>query len=131
MSFSQLAWAAVAASFLAIPVLAENPSTLPASATGGDQHMMMHGMFTREERMMLFADMHKATAGMSDDQKRDYRQQERGRFMAMSDSDRAKFKSDLDARWNALSDDQKAAMTAQMQAIMAARHGDHGDHASE
>jgi|SRR5579862_5815107 len=127
MSLSRLALAAVTASFLASPALAENPSAPPASSTGGDNHMMMHGMFTREERMMLFADMHKATAGMSDDQKRDYRQQERNRFMAMSDSDRAKFKSDLDARWNALSDDQKAAMTAQMQAFMAARRGDHGN----
>src|SRR5579864_1537401 len=76
MSISRLALAAAAASFLTTPALAENPSAPPDSATAGDHHMMMHGMFMREERMMLFADMHKATAGMSDDQKRDYRQQE-------------------------------------------------------
>jgi len=61
--------------------------------------MMMRGIFTREER--IFADMLKATAGMSNDQTREYRQQQRSRFMAMSDSDRAKFKSDLDERWGA------------------------------
>jgi len=59
---------------------------------------------------------------MTDDQKKEYRQQQRSRFMAMSDSDRAKFKSDLDERWSALSVDQKAAMTARMQAFMAERH---------
>ena len=83
-------------------------------------HGMMRGMFTPEERMMLFADMSKATAGMTDDQKQAYRQQQRTRIMAMSDADRAKFKADLDARWNALPADQKTAMTAKMKAFMAA-----------
>ena len=71
---------------------------------------------------MLFADMDKATAGMTDDQKKDYRHQQRARIMSMSDDDRLKLKADLDARWDALPADQKAAMTAKMQAFMAARH---------
>jgi len=126
MSLSRLTLSAVAASFVATAALAEGTSTPPASTSGGDHHMM-RGMFTREERMMLFADMFKATAGMTDDQKKEYRQQQRNRFIAMSDSDRAKFKSDLDQRWNDLSVDQKAAMTARMQAFLAARHGNSGE----
>jgi len=125
MSLSRLTLSAVAGLFAVTGALANDTSAPPASATGGDHHMM-RGMFTREERMMLFADMFKATAGMTDDQKREYREQQRSRFMAMSDSDRAKFKSDLDERWSALSVDQKAAMTARMQAFMAERHS--GEH---
>jgi hypothetical protein len=121
MALSRLTLAALAISLFAFPALGDDTST-PTSSSGGDHHMMMRGMFTREERMMLFADMRKATAGMSDDQKRDYRQQQRSRFRAMTDSDRAKFKADLDARWNSLPEDQKAAMMAKMQALMAARH---------
>jgi hypothetical protein len=60
---------------------------------------------------------------MSDDQKKEYRQQERSRIMAMSDADRAKFKADLNARWNALTAEQKADMTAKIEAFRAARHG--------
>jgi hypothetical protein len=125
MSLSRLTLLAVAASFVATAALAEDTSTPPASTLGGDHHMM-RGMFTREERMMLFADMFKATAGMTDDQKKEYRQRQRSRIMAMSDSDRAKFKSDLDERWIALSVEQKAAMTARMQPFMAARLGNSG-----
>ena len=125
MSISRIALAAVAASFLSFPAWAEDAPT--ASPPGAGHAMAMHGMFTREERMMLFADMDKATSGMSDDQKKDYRHQQRARIMAMSDDDRLKFKSDLDARWSALPADQKAAMTAKMQAFMASRHSGGGE----
>src|SRR5882724_10927515 len=57
-------------------------------AMGG--HGMMRGLFTPEERMMLFVDGFKATAGMTDDQKKAYRDQRRAKIMAMSDTDRAK-----------------------------------------
>jgi len=126
MSFSRLTLSAIASFFVATAALADDASAPPASASGGEHHSMTRGMFTPEERMMIFADMFKATAGMSDDQKRDYRQQQRSRFMAMSESDRAKFKSDLDERWNALPADQKAAMTTKMEALRASRHADGG-----
>jgi len=116
MSLSKLAFAALAASLLATPVLAADA---PADSPPG--HGMMHGMFTPEERMMLMSDAFKATAGMTDEQRHSYRQQQRDRIMAMSDEDRAKFKADLDARWNALPADQKTALQAKVQAFMAAR----------
>ena len=74
MSLSRLTLSAVAVSFLATAALAEGTSTQPASTPAGDHHMM-RGMFTREERIMRFADMFRATAGMTDDQKKEYRQQ--------------------------------------------------------
>jgi hypothetical protein len=116
MSLSRFAFAVLAASLLAAPALAADA---PTEAPSG--HGMMHGMFTPEERMMLMSDAFKATAGMSDEQRHAYRQQQRDRIMAMSDEDRAKFKADLDARWNALPADQKAALQAKVQAFMAAR----------
>ncbi|HUO97436.1 MAG TPA: hypothetical protein VMU01_02140 [Rhizomicrobium sp.] len=112
----KFAFAACAALLLASPVLAADA---PAGAPPG--HGMMRGMFTPEERMMLMSDAFKAMAGMTDEQRHAYRQQQRDRIMAMSDEDRAKFKADLDARWNALPADQKAALQAKVQAFIAAR----------
>lgn len=125
MPITRITLAAVAASlFLGSAAWAD--STPAATASPPGHAMMMHGMFTREERMMLFADMFKASAGMTDDQKKDYREQQRARIMAMSDDDRTKLKADLDARWNALSADQKADMTAKMEAFRAARQASGG-----
>ncbi len=131
MSLSKIALTTLVATFLSSAAYAEStPASSPPamSATGADGgHGMMHGMFTQEERMMLFADMAKATSGMTDDQKHAYRHGQRDRIMAMTDTDRAKFKADLDSRWNALSADQKADMTAKMQAFRAEHHDHDGD----
>ena len=99
MSLSKLTLAAVAASLLATAAYADStPAAAPPGGgmMGGHGGGMMRGMFTPEERMMLFVDAAKATAGMTDDQKHAYRQQQREHFMGMSDADRqrvtAKFK---------------------------------------
>jgi len=120
MSFSRLSSVAIAAVLLGSAALADStpPANPPAMGRG---HGMMRGMLSDEERTMLFADMFKATAGMTDDQKHAYRQEQRSRFMSMSDSDRSKFKADLDSRWNALPADQKTAMMAKMKELMQAR----------
>lgn len=128
MPLSRIVFATIVASFLTSAAYAEgasptNPPTM--GAEGG--HGMMHGMLTPEERMMMFADMSKATANMSDDQKHAYRHEQRDRIMAMSEADRSKLKADLDARWNALPADQKADMTAKMQAFRAAHEARDGD----
>ena len=126
MHLTRFVLAAVVASFLGCAAWADSPPSASAPSPQAGHGMTMHGMFTQEERMMLFSDMYKAAEGMTDDQKQDYRRQQRARIMGMSDDDRTKLKADLDARWNALSDDQKAAMTAKMQAFMAARRGGNG-----
>ncbi len=123
MSLSKFAFAALAASLFVSPVLAADaPAAAPMAG-----HGMMAGMFSPEERMMLFADGMKATAGMTDDQRHAYRQTQRDRIMAMSDSDRAKFKADLDKRWAALTPAQQADMKAKMDAFRAARMNGQGD----
>jgi hypothetical protein len=121
MSYSRLSMAAIAASLLACQASADSVPSPPPAADGG-RGSAMHSAFTREERMMLFADFFKATAAMTDDQKQAYREQERARIRSMSDADRANFKAELDSRWNGLSPDQKAAMTARVQSFVAARH---------
>lgn len=126
MKFSHFALAAallLSSAAIADSTLAADP---PASATTMGGHGMMRGMFTPEERMMLFADRAKTAAGMSEDQRKADRQAFRDKIMAMSDADKAKFKADLDTRWNALSADQKAAITAKFQAFMAARQAGGG-----
>jgi len=131
MSLSKIVLTTLVATFLSSAAYAESTpaSTPPATAAMGAEggHGMMHGMFTQEERMVLFADMSKATAGMTDDQKHAYRHGQRDRIIAMSDTDRTKFKADLDSRWNALPADQKADMTAKMQAFRAEHHEHDGD----
>lgn len=126
MNLPRLAF--TAALLLSSAVMTQNAFAADPPAAGADGgHGMMRGMFTPEERMMMFADGAKATAGMTDDQKHAYRHDRRDKIMAMSDSERAAFKADLDTRWNALPADQKAAITAKVQAFMAARHdGDAG-----
>ena len=129
MSLSKIVLTAFVASFLSAAAYAEStPASNPPAMGAMSGHGMMHGMFTDEERMVLFADTAKATTGMTDDQKHAYRHGQRDRIMAMSDSDRAKFKADLDLRWSALTADQKADMTAKMQAFMAAHHDHDHDH---
>ncbi|MBS0472119.1 MAG: hypothetical protein JSR60_13680 [Proteobacteria bacterium] len=108
----------------ATPVLADPPPA--GGGMMGGHGSAMHGMFTPEERMMMFVDGMKATAGMTDDQKKAYRDKRRTDIMAMSDSDRAKFKADLDTRWNALPDDKKAEIKSKIMAFMAAHHHDGG-----
>jgi len=100
--------------------------TPAAAPTQNDGHGMMRGMFTPEERMMLMADAFKATAGMTDDQRHDYRHQQRDRIMAMSEADRAKFKADLDNRWAALTPAQQADIKAKVEAFRAARRANGG-----
>ena len=128
MPLSKIVFATIVASFLTSAAYAESASPANSPTMGAEGgHGMMHGMFTQEERMMLFADMSKATANMTDDQRHAYRHENRDRIMAMSEADRSKFKADLDARWNALPADQKSDMTAKMQAFRAAHEARDGD----
>jgi len=126
MSFSRLATLAFAATLLG-SAAAYADSTSPPP--GGGTMMMgghgggMRGMFTPEERMMWFTDGAKATAGMTDDQKHAYRQQQREHFMSMSDDDKAKFKADLDKRWAALTPAQQADIKSKIEAFRAAHMG--------
>ncbi len=129
MSFSRILLAASTVALLAGSAYAADPA--PAAApTQNDGHGMMRGMFSPEERMMWFADGMKAIAGMSDDQRHDYRKQQRDRIMAMSEADRAKFKADLDKRWAALTPAQQADIKTKVDAFRAA-HAHGGGYSSQ
>ena len=130
MSFSRIVFAAATAALLATSATAESPAEaathMPPPLDGG-MGMGGHGggmglrkILTDDERMMFMVDMHKAVAGMTDEQKQAYREQQRARFMAMSPADRAAFKADLDTRWAALPADRKAMIAERTQARMAA-----------
>jgi hypothetical protein len=123
MTKSHFLLAATAALLVSTAAFAQSaPPQGDASA-----HGMMRGMFSPEERMLLFADSMKATSGMTDDQRHDYRKQQRDHFMTMSDADKAKMKADLDSRWAAMTPDQKADVKARIDAFRAAHGmGDHG-----
>jgi hypothetical protein len=114
-------------------LLAASAAFLLTTAAFAQDHGggMGHGMFTTEERMMLFADGAKATAGMTDDQRHAYRQQQRDHFMSLSDADKAKLKADLDARWAALTPAQKVDLKAKIDAFRAAHGWGHGDNGGQ
>ena len=125
MSLSRILLAASTVALLATTTAyaADPAPAAPMQADSG--RGMMRGMFSPEERMMLFADGMKATAGMTDDQRHDYRHKQRDRIMAMSEADRAKFKADLDKRWAALTPAQQADIKTKVEAFRAARQA-HG-----
>jgi len=124
MSLSRILLAASTVALLATTAYAAEPA--PAAPMQSDSGRgMMRGMFSPEERMMLFVDGAKATAGMTDDQRHDYRHKQRDRIMAMSEADRAKFKADLDKRWAALTPAQQADIKSKIDAFRAARQA-HG-----
>ncbi|HWD26058.1 MAG TPA: hypothetical protein VG387_02740 [Rhizomicrobium sp.] len=101
---------------------------LSTAAFAQDHGGGMRGMFTPEERMMLFADNMKATAGMTDDQRHAYREKERDHFMSLSDTDKARMKADLDSRWAAMTPAQKADIKTKIDAFRASHGmGGHGD----
>ena len=127
MTISRFLLAAGAALMLTTSAFAQGAPAQGGGMGGGG----MHGMFSPEERMVWFADAQKATAGMTDDQRHAYRQQQRDHFQAMSDNDKAKMKADLDARWAAMTPAQKADLKAKVDAFRAAHGmGGHGDQGS-
>ena len=81
-----------------------------APATQGDDHChRAGGMFTPEQRLMMFSDAEKATADGSLDMK-DYRAMQRDKLMAMSADKRQAYFADLTKRWAALSPSEQAKL---------------------
>ena len=112
MLLSRVILPALAASFLATASFAADipPAPPPHSDhDGGFMHFL-----TADEHMMLFAETHKDTAGMTDDQRHAYREAQHAKLAAMSDADKQKFAANLQAKWNALPADQKAQVQQDM-----------------
>jgi hypothetical protein len=117
--------AAGTVALLATTAYAADPAP-PAPMQADSGRGALRGMFSPEERMMFMADAFKATAGMTDDQRHEYRHKQRDRIMAMSESDRAKFRADLDKRWAALTPAQQADIKTKIDAFRAARQNGNG-----
>ncbi len=117
---------ALAASFLATAAFAADAP--PAPPPHGDHDGGFMHSLTPDQRMMLFAERQKDTAGMTDDQRHAYREAQRTKFKAMSDADKQKFAAGLQARWNALSADQKAKIQQDREAFRASHPRPDHDH---
>ncbi len=107
------------ASFAATDQPATPPATCPAYGGGFGGGPM--NFLSPEERMMHFAEVQKATAGMSFDQMRTYRMTERNKVMAMAPAERQKYAADLKAKWEALPADQQSQVRQQMATFRANR----------
>jgi len=117
MLLSRAILPAFAAAFLATASFAADAPLQPAphgDHDGGFMHFL-----TPDQRMMLFAESHQDTAGMTDDQRHASREAQRAKITAMSDADRQKFAADLQAKWDALSVDQKAKIQQDMETFRA------------
>jgi Spy/CpxP family protein refolding chaperone len=129
MPVSRIILAALATGFLATAALADD-SNAPPPASQGDHHHGggMHAMFSPQQMAMFMIQQRGDTAGMSQDQRKAYRQGEREKLMAMSDADKAKMKADLQAKWDALPPDEQTAAMDRMNRMRARHeHGQEGD----
>jgi hypothetical protein len=117
MSFPRTVVPAFVASLVVVapltPAAAQTPSstTQPYCGPGGGGSPM--NFLTEEQRAMHFAEVQKATDGMSFDQIRDFRLSMRSKVMAMTAAERRQYAADLSAKWNALSADEKLKVQQQ------------------
>jgi len=85
MSLSRVILPVFAVSFLATASFAADrpPAPPPHGDHGGG---FMH-LLTPDQRTMMFAETHRFTAGMTDDQRHAYREAQHAKFAAMSDAE--------------------------------------------
>jgi hypothetical protein len=130
MSVTRILQASMAALLLlaVAPAAAQTaPATQPGTATtqpgpcGPGYGNGIMGFLTTEQRLMHFAEVQKATADMSFNDARAYRQSLRSKVMAMSAAERQKFAADLSAKWSALT----AAQQQKVRDDFAAYRGGH------
>jgi hypothetical protein len=126
MLLSRVILPALAATFLATASFAADAP--PAPPPHGDHDGGFMHSLTQDQRTMLFAERHKATAGMTDEQRHAYHEAQRAKFKAMSDAEKQKFAADLQAKWDALSAEQKAKIQQDMAAFRAAHPWPDHDH---
>ena len=92
---------------------------LPQNPPPAGQHRPLD-FLTQEERLMLFTQSRQETANMTQEQRRDFRRQQREKFMTMSEADKQKLAAGLKAKWDALTPEQQAKMKADAAAFRAA-----------
>ncbi len=70
------------------------------------------GFLSPEQRVLFLQEQ--GVRGMTVEQRRSWRQEERQKLAAMSQTDRDKLKSDLQKKWDALPQDQKSRIEARL-----------------
>ena len=127
MLLSRVILPALAASFLATASFAADVP--PGPPPHGDHDGGFMHSLTPDQHTMLFAEMQKDTAGMTDDQRHAYREAQHAKLKAMSDADKQKFAAGLQAKWDALSAGEKAKIQQDMAAFRASHPWtDHDSH---
>lgn len=132
MTVSRIVLAAFATAFLTSAAMADDTDAPPPGPQGEHHHgggmRAMMGMFSPQQMAMYMLRRRGETAGMSQDQRKAYRQSERQKLMAMSDADKAKMTADLQAQWDRLPpDEQTAAMDRMNRMRDRHEHGQDGD----
>jgi len=110
---------------------------VPAAIAGAElssETPRMHGggifrSLSPEQKMMLFADMRRATSGMTDDRRKEYRQNRREKFAAMTDSEKQEFAAKLQSEWDSLPADQRASIKQEVMTWRAQRWNRNGANA--
>lgn len=115
--------ALAAVCFLATASFAADAPPPPPS---GDMHGGPMSFLTPEEGMMFFAQMHKDTAGLTEDQRRAYMDKQFSAFKNMNDADKKNFADDLKAKWDSLPPDRKAQIKKDMDDMRAHHPGPGG-----
>jgi hypothetical protein len=128
LRYATIALSLIALPLAAAPAFAQQDQSQPEQGPPDRPH---HGgpfqSLSPQQRMMMFVEMHQATANMTDDQRHAYHQSERQRFMAMNDGDRLHYAAKLQADWDALPLDQKAQIKQQMHEFRQERMQQHQD----
>jgi len=105
---------------LALLAAASVPAAIAAAELSSDApNAHGSGLFhslSPQQKMMMFVDMRKATEGMTDDQRKAYRQSQRQKFAVMTDAQRQQFAAKLQTEWDALPDDRKESIKQQIMA---------------
>jgi hypothetical protein len=108
--------------FLSVPALAaDNPPPPPPGAHGGPPGGPgdMMNFLGPEAHMMLFAKLHRETAGMSEDQRHAAMDKQMAAIRAMPEAEKQKFAAGLKAEWDALPPAEKDRLKKEMDEMRA------------
>ena len=82
----------------------------------GHQGGRMMALFSSpEQRMMFKVELRQATRGMSRDQKKAYRKQQKEQIKTMDDAQKEQWRQGLQARWNAMPVAQRTKLAQKME----------------
>ncbi len=120
MKSSRIFMAAVAATLLSSATVFAAPPTADQVSVPQDRGNHHGGkadaLFSSpEQRIMFKTEMRQATRGMSRDQRKAYRKQQKHQIKYMDDAQKEQWRQGLEAKWNALPAVQQAQLEQKME----------------